>query len=231
MSVPANLFLKAWADHVTACQSLFEHVIDKSSGKTAAPMPLPFVALWAEYAGSLGMSGKTQEPFKPDSLFANALPALGSSREYQEIGRRVLDLSRRFQQRHAEFLEQGARVAQNAMNAIQKRSDADATLLSSPVALYGAWIDSAEQAYAQAAHDEGFARLLGDLFNILSSLKIERGRLLEHVARHLDLPSRGEVDSLHRQVRHLTSALRQTASPPATAARKKSRKSRRRINR
>jgi hypothetical protein len=48
--------------------------------------------------------------------------------------------------------------------------------------------------------------LLADLCNILSEFKIERGKLLEALARQFDWPSRAEVDSLHRQMGILRSA-------------------------
>ena len=88
-------------------------------------------------------------------------------------------------------------------------------LKGSPAALYDAWIESAEEAYARAAHDEPFARLLAELCNILSAFKLERGKLLEALARQLDWPSRAEVDSLHRRVRTLTAAAMRDARPTA----------------
>jgi class III poly(R)-hydroxyalkanoic acid synthase PhaE subunit len=152
-------------------------------------------------------------------MFQNLLPALGHTREYQEIARRMLDLSVRFQQRYADFMQQSNDIGQSALSAMQKRSDGTAP--HSPAALYDAWIDCAEQAYAQAAHGEAFTRSLADLCNILSAFKIERGKMLEALARQLDLPSRAEVDSLHRQVRSLTDAVNRAASkPPKPKARK-----------
>jgi hypothetical protein len=59
--------------------------------------------------------------------------------------------------------------------------------------------------------------LLADLCNISSAMKVERGKLTEQLARHLDLPSRAEVDSLHRQVRALTAALHRPAPAAAPA--------------
>jgi hypothetical protein len=52
----------------------------------------------------------------------------------------------------------------------------------------------------------------------LSAFKLERGKLLEALARHLDLPSRAEVDSLHRQVRDLTAKAKTPATSPAAKA-------------
>jgi hypothetical protein len=58
--------------------------------------------------------------------------------------------------------------------------------------------------------------LLAELCNISSAFKVERGKLTEQIARHLDLPSRAEVDTLHHQVRALRLAMR-AAAPHAAA--------------
>ena len=215
-------FLKAWNDYAAACQTLYER-LQNPAANAAGGIPLPFLESWKEFAEKLGMKSDWGGAghFKLEDIFQNLLPALGHTREYQEIARRMLDLSVRFQQRYAEFMQQSNDIGQSALSAMQKRSAAGGTAPSSPAALYDAWIDSAEQAYAQAAHGEAFTRSLADLCNILSAFKIERGKMLEALARQLDLPSRAEVDSLHRQVRDLTDAVNRAASkPPKPKARK-----------
>src|SRR6202046_182448 len=145
------------------------------------------------------------------------IPALGLSREYQETAARLLELSKQFQQRYAEFAQQNAAIMQDAFQVMKKRLDAAPPALSSTTELYDAWIDCAEGTYAQAAHSERFARLLAELCNISSAFKVERGKLTEQIARHLDLPSRAEVDTLHRQVRALSDAMRAATPEPAPA--------------
>jgi len=215
-------YLKAWDDYAAACQTLFERLSDGSAAHSGA-MPLPFLGPWKDFAANLGADFAAGQQFKPDDLFARHLPALGLSREYQEIVRRMLELGERFQRRCADFAQAGADIGQSAWAAIQKRSSGDATLLGSPAALYDAWIDCAEDAFARAAHGEPFARLLADLCNLLSAFKLERGKLLEALARHLDLPSRAEVDSLHRQVRILTAKTNAAATSPAAKSKAKAR--------
>jgi class III poly(R)-hydroxyalkanoic acid synthase PhaE subunit len=201
-------YLRVWDDYVAACQTLFERLSDPAAAAGGAAMPLAFLGSWKDFAASLGMrpDAAPGESFKPGDKFASLLPALGYSREYQEIGRRMLELTGQFQRRYAEFLQQSADIGQSAFEATQRRASNDKTMLASPAATYDAWIDCAEEAYAKAAHGEPFARLLADLCNILSGFKIERGKLLEALARQFDWPSRAEIDSLHRQVRTLRSA-------------------------
>ena len=204
-------YLKAWDDYVAACQTLFERLSNPADPATAdggGAMSLAFLGSWKDFAASLGMrpDAAPGEFSKHEDKFASLFAALGYSREYQEIGRRMLELTGQFQRRYAEFLQQSADIGQSAFQATQRRASNDETMLASPAAIYDAWIDCAEEAYAQAAHGEAFARLLADLCNILSEFKIERGKMLEALARQFDWPSRAEVDSLHRQVGTLRSA-------------------------
>jgi class III poly(R)-hydroxyalkanoic acid synthase PhaE subunit len=210
--------LKAWVDQAGALQEWLARLADSSSAGLPPSMPPPHLAPWQDFVDRLGMGS-----FNPAEMFPGA-PALGLAREYQETAQRLLDLGRQFQRRYAEFAQQNAAVMQDAFHVLKKRLDAAPMALKSPADLYDAWIDCAEGAYAQAAHTESFARLLAELCNISSAFKVERGKLAEQLARHLDLPSRAEVDSLHRQVRALTTAMRAATSSPASSPARRPRK-------
>jgi hypothetical protein len=206
---PGNLpfsadFLKVWTDQAGAFQDLFAKLIDKSASIT-----MPTSEPWKALIDGLGMG------FADSSV--HAMPPLGLSREYQEIGGRLLDLGKQFQQRCGELTQQSANVMQDALQIMKKRIEAKEPLLTSPADLYDEWIECAEGCYAQAARGDAFARLFGELCNIASAIKIERGKLVERIARQLDLPSREEVDTLNRQVRLLATAAAAAAAAPAQA--------------
>jgi Poly(R)-hydroxyalkanoic acid synthase subunit (PHA_synth_III_E) len=197
-------FLKVWMDQAGAFQDLFAKLVDKSASVTMPPSEP-----WKAFIDGLGMG------FADPSV--HAMPALGLSREYQEIGGRLLDLGKQFQQRCTELTQQSANVMQNALQIMKKRVEAKEALLTSPADLYDEWIECAEGCYAQAARGDAFARLFAEVCNIASAIKIERGKLVERIARQLDLPSREEVDTLNRQVRSLTAAAAAAAAAPAQA--------------
>jgi class III poly(R)-hydroxyalkanoic acid synthase PhaE subunit len=199
-------FLKAWVDQAGAFQEMFARLVDQSTAAMPPAMPPPLLAPWKNFADALGMGG-----FNPEQMFPGT-PALGLSREYQESAARLLDLSKQFQQRYAEFAQQNATIMQDAFHVLKKRFDEAPSASKTPADLYDAWIDCAEGTYAQAAHSERFARLLAELCNISSAFKVERGKLTEQIARHMDLPSRAEVDTLHHQVRDLKLAMRAAAA-------------------
>jgi class III poly(R)-hydroxyalkanoic acid synthase PhaE subunit len=206
-------FLKAWVDQAGALQEMFARLVDQSTAAMPPAMPPPLLAPWKNFVDAMGMGR-----LNPEQIFPGT-PALGLSREYQETAARLLGLSKQFQQRYAEFAQQNATIMQDAFHVLKKRFDSTPSAAGKTSAdLYDAWIDCAEGTYAQAAHSERFARLLAELCNISSAFKVERGKLTEQIARHLDLPSRAEVDTLHRQVRALNAAVRAAAA--SSAARK-----------
>jgi class III poly(R)-hydroxyalkanoic acid synthase PhaE subunit len=204
-------FLKAWVDQAGAFQEMFARLVDQSTAAMPPAMPPPLLAPWKNFTDALGMGG-----FNPEQMFPGT-PALGLSREYQETAAKLLDLSRQFQERYAEFAQQNAAIMQDAYHVLKKRFDEAPSAGRTRADLYDAWIDCAEGTYAQAAHSERFARLLAELCNISSAFKVERGKLTEQIARHLDLPSRAEVDTLHRQVRALNEAVRAAAASSAAS--------------
>jgi class III poly(R)-hydroxyalkanoic acid synthase PhaE subunit len=207
-------FLEAWIDQAGALQEMFVRLADQSSTSAPASMLPPLLAPWQDFADKMGMGG-----LNPAQMFP-AAPALGLSREYQETAARLLDLSKQFQQRYAEFTQHNTQILQDAFQVMKKRLEEAPQSRKSPADLYDSWIDCAEGAYRQAAHSDAFARLLAELCNISSALKVERGKLTEQIARHLDLPSRAEVDTLHQQVRALKDAMREATAQatPASAA-------------
>jgi class III poly(R)-hydroxyalkanoic acid synthase PhaE subunit len=182
--------------------------------QTAAP--------WKAFIDGLGMGS--------NDLLAGTPPAFGLSREYQEISQRLLDLGKQFQQRCGELTQRSAIVMQDAFHIMQKRIEADGSLLKSPPDLYDEWIECAEACYAQAARGDAFAHLFAELCNLASAIKVERGKLVEQIARQLDLPSRAEVDTLNRQIRLLTAAMPRAKPHPKkrVAPARKQRKQRKR---
>jgi class III poly(R)-hydroxyalkanoic acid synthase PhaE subunit len=203
--------IAACDDYLKICRSAIAELSDPTCG-VAQPQPQPqtmaFLAPWQAFAHRLGM--------QPDGAatmpFAGSMPGLGPLREHQESGQRMVELSKRFTTCYAELLRHAGNVNRQAVQAMQAAAAADGSLLDSPQRGYDVWIECAERAYAPVAHSEAYARLLAELCNILSAFKVERGKLLEYFAKLLDLPSRAEIDGLHREVRALRDELRRVAS-------------------
>src|SRR5277367_3198787 len=116
-------FLKVWLDQAGAFQDLFAKLIDKS-----ASAGMPPSEPWKAFIDGLGTG------FADSSV--HAMPPLGLSCEYQEIGGRLLDLGKQFQQRCGELTQQSANVMQDALHIMKKRIEAKESLLTSPADLY-----------------------------------------------------------------------------------------------
>jgi len=117
-------YLKAWDDYVSACQALCERLSNPAAPAAGGAVPLAFLGSWKDFAASLGMrpDAAPGDSSNPEDKFASLFPALGYSREYQEIGRRMLDLTGQFQRRYAEFLQHSADIGQSAFQATQRRA-------------------------------------------------------------------------------------------------------------
>jgi hypothetical protein len=171
-------YLKACEDYLGVQRAIVEQFSGDAAPAAAMALPAAFIGAWKNLAQGFGVGG----------------PALGLAREHLEIVQRMSDLGVQFQRSYAEFIAHLSGIQSEAMRTVQSL-DAGAA--------YDEWIEGAEAAYASLAHGATFARLLGELCNTLSELKLQRGKLLEYFSRQLDLPTRAEIDSLHQQVRLL----------------------------
>jgi class III poly(R)-hydroxyalkanoic acid synthase PhaE subunit len=165
-------------------------------------------------------------------------PALGLTRERQEAMQRLGKLAGDYWQAQAHLAAHWGEVVREATQIFGERLSAKLAAgerFASPKPLYDLWIESAEAAFAKMAHGRQYARTQGELTNALSQLRTEQRNLLESFSRELDLPTRAEVNSLHRRMKELKAELRALeaaleksgrAAAPAAAAPKRTRASR-----
>jgi hypothetical protein len=184
----AASYIKACDDYMGVYRGLFEQF--KGTAMPSGPLPLPsaFIDAWKSWAQGAGVQVGAP-PFG-----GSAFPALGPSREHMEIAQKMAALGAQLQRSYAEFISHISGIQTEAIRTIQNPQGG---------ASYEDWVTRAEAAYASLAHGETFVRLLAELCNTMSALKVERGKLLEYFSRQLNLPTRAEVDSLHQQIREL----------------------------
>jgi class III poly(R)-hydroxyalkanoic acid synthase PhaE subunit len=86
-------------------------------------------------------------------------------------------------------------------------------------ALYDLWVDCAEEIFAKLAHDPVFIALLGESLNSFMRLRKRQSSMLEHLLKQFDLPTRAELNSMHRKLKELGARVDAlTASEPAKPA-------------
>jgi len=168
------------------------------------------------------------------------LPALGLSREHQQrwqrmadAALRVADAQRRLQTLWSDALRDAAAEFAARLSAGAGASDqADAHAPGSPRdaeargsaalrRLYDSWIDCAERAYAAIAHSEPFSSALADFVNAGSSWRREFTASIEHGSKLIDLPTRGEINSLNARLMAVEEQLRTARRQPAAAAKRR----------
>ena len=85
--------------------------------------------------------------------------------------------------------------------------------LGDPRRVFARWIDCAEEAYAETAHSEAFARLVAEATNTASALQVEGRRIVQECSRAAGMPTRQEIDALTQRIEQLERELQRQAKP------------------
>ena len=87
---------------------------------------------------------------------------------------------------------------------------ASVTLANKPIGewreLYDLWVECGEQVFAQVAHSEAYGKLQAELGNAAMRLRAQQQTIFEYALRQFDLPTRSELNTVHRQVRRTARA-------------------------
>jgi class III poly(R)-hydroxyalkanoic acid synthase PhaE subunit len=147
-------------------------------------------------------------------------PALGLTREQQEAAQRLHQLQTDYTVQQARLAALWSQVVAEALKDLGERvserlRDGQAVAPGRPT--YDLWIECAEEQFARAAHSTDYAKAQADLANTAARLRIEQRRAVEVLSRQLDLPTRAELDTVHRRIKTLTAQLRalEDQLPPA----------------
>jgi hypothetical protein len=128
----------------------------------------------------------------------------------------------------AQLTQHWSEIAQGAAQRFMARMRAGGRpelTSENALAMYEAWVECAEDAYAATVRREDFSRLQAQLANTATALLLAQRRQAEALARAWGLPTREEADALQRQIRELRQQLEERGSEPA--AREAPKKSRR----
>jgi class III poly(R)-hydroxyalkanoic acid synthase PhaE subunit len=156
-----------------------------------------------------GWAGATSSGRDAGQRFLEALgrlPALGIAREHAEAWRELA-----IAQRECQELEQALRLEltrlQNDVLSLLEQRIGERAQTDKPIGgwreLYDLWVECGEQTYAQLAHSEAYSKLQAELGNAAVRLRARQQKILEHALRQFDLPTRSELNSVHRQLREL----------------------------
>lgn len=179
----------------------------------------PFTQLWSQSASMFGLPGMPA-PGGADMFSAlskawggggGEMPALGLTRERQESLQRIQVLTQQYVQQQSQLMQLWGGIIGDALKLLGERIGqklAAGDVLQSSKALYDLWIESAEEVYAKAAHSPAYAKAQADLGNTLAKLRTEQRIAIESVSKQYDLPTREELNTVHRRLRDLKAELR-----------------------
>lgn len=117
------------------------------------------------------------------------------AKAFDEHGRVAAQLSGVIARVHADALESLAKKTAALAQAGQPVTDTRC--------LYELWIECAEQAFAQHARSESFGRLQGEWVNACLRVRVAQQTIAEEFLKSLDLPTRAELNSVHKRLKEL----------------------------
>ena len=158
---------------------------------------------WAE-AASAG-EGATRQ----FADLISRLPALGLAREQTEAWREMLAAQAEYQQLEQELRTVWAKVQTDALTMLEalikerRANRDDVPGIEDYRELYNLWVECGEKVFAQVAHSESYCKLQAQLGNAAVRLRARQQALLERVLKQFDLPTRSELNTVHKQMREL----------------------------
>ncbi len=161
--------------------------------------------------------------------FLQRLPPVGLAREQTEAWRELAAAHAECKRLEHEVRSVLAKVQLDALDLLEQRVRERTQPLESFRELYDLWVDCGERVYGELAHSHAYSKLQAELGNATMRLRIRVQTVLEQALKQFDLPTRSELNSLHRQVRELTREVERLRSAPArrpAAPRKQAERSR-----
>jgi class III poly(R)-hydroxyalkanoic acid synthase PhaE subunit len=149
------------------------------------------------------------------------LPPIGLAREQMEAWRELAAAQAHCQQIENELRAVLLKVQFDALDLLSERvrQRGAADPIDSFRALYDLWVECGEQVYSKLAHSEAYSTLQADLGNATMRMRARMQTVIEHGLKQFDLPTRSELNSLHRQVRELRAQLELLTAQPSKAKR------------
>ncbi|HWK50130.1 MAG TPA: poly(R)-hydroxyalkanoic acid synthase subunit PhaE [Steroidobacter sp.] len=202
-----------WLEAGQAYMQGWQQFAQRSAGGTAAgETPLKFgeemLNAWqGSWAGAASAGEGATRQFAD---LISRLPAVGLAREQTEAWRELLAAQSEYQHLEQELRTVWARVQTDALAMLEaairerRQSQGDAALgIGDYRELYNLWVECGEKVFAQLAHSESYCKLQAQLGNAAIRLKVRQQAVLERALKQFDLPTRSELNTVHKQMREL----------------------------
>ncbi len=130
-------------------------------------------------------------------------PAIGYMREQQEQVQTLVKLQLDYQQALQDYISTYDEIGVKCVEALQEQIQVrmmDGNPIKSLRELYDLWVDSCEQAYGNYVVTDKYVGVYGRLVNSLMALKRHGTMMVDEVLSGMNMPTRSEVDTLHRRL-------------------------------
>lgn len=143
--------------------------------------------------------------FDPFGFYAS-MPGIGYTREKQDhlnlLYRLWVDYEGQMRRYNIEMTKVGLQALHRFQDYVAKPPEG-AKPLHSLKDIYVKWVDVAEEVYADYALSGDYTKMYGDVVNALMALKKQIHVLTDDAAEQMNLPTRAEIDSLHKKVQEM----------------------------
>jgi class III poly(R)-hydroxyalkanoic acid synthase PhaE subunit len=140
------------------------------------------------------------------------LPPIGIAREHSETWRELLAAQAECQRLEQELRAVLARVQADALDLVTERlreREQQQQPITQYRELYDLWVECGEQVYAKVAHSPAYGKLQAELGNAAMRVRSHQQKVLEQGLKQFDLPTRSELNTVHRQLREQREQLRE----------------------
>ncbi|HEY0683955.1 MAG TPA: poly(R)-hydroxyalkanoic acid synthase subunit PhaE [Steroidobacter sp.] len=139
------------------------------------------------------------------------LPALGLAREQTEAWRELMAAQAEYHQLEQELRTVWTKVQTDALTMLERLiRERKAQGTEGAVGgvgeyreLYNLWVECGEKVFSQVAHSEPYCKLQAQLGNAAIRLRAGQQAMLERLLKQFDLPTRSELNTVHKQMREL----------------------------
>jgi class III poly(R)-hydroxyalkanoic acid synthase PhaE subunit len=159
-----------------------------------------------------GAAAAKSTPMGQFSELLERVPAIGPWREHAETWRAVTAAQAEVQKLERELRDVLFRVQNDALDLVQERvrerssSGADVQQLRD---LHKLWVECGEAIFAKVAHSEAYCKLQAEFTNATLRLRAGQQKIIEQWLKQFDLPTRAELNTVHRQLREQKDKLRE----------------------
>lgn len=153
---------------------------------------------------------------------------LGLAREHEQAWRDLAAAQAEYRKLEAELLAKLAAVQTQALDRLESGIRArtkENRPFSDMRELYDHWIECGEDIYAELARSDEYCQLQAALANASVGLRAQQQKLLERGLKYFDLPTRAELNTVHRELRELRDRLAAAKASKSERARRPQRPS------